>query len=56
MAQAAAQAAGGGMPVAPRPAGPPSNVKTRLCQHFARGQCQYGERCHFAHGEAELRK
>ena len=31
-------------------------VKTRLCRHFQSPEgCRYGERCFFAHGEAELR-
>ncbi|KAJ2818936.1 hypothetical protein IWW50_005638, partial [Coemansia erecta] len=30
--------------------------KTRLCQRFSElGECPYGEKCQFAHGEAELR-
>lgn len=32
------------------------NFKTKLCQNFAKGSCAYGERCHFAHGAANLRK
>ncbi|VVB13490.1 unnamed protein product [Arabis nemorensis] len=34
---------------------PGNNFKTKLCDKFAVGSCTYGERCHFAHGEAELR-
>ncbi|XP_047079287.1 zinc finger CCCH domain-containing protein 14-like [Lolium rigidum] len=30
--------------------------KTRLCGHFARGCCTYGDGCRFAHSEKELRK
>ncbi|KAG8370989.1 hypothetical protein BUALT_Bualt13G0040500 [Buddleja alternifolia] len=37
-------------------AGPASNYKTRLCEKFSKGSCTFGERCHFAHGEEELRK
>ncbi|KAH7554285.1 hypothetical protein JRO89_XS12G0154800 [Xanthoceras sorbifolium] len=33
-----------------------SNYKTKLCDNFAKGSCTFGERCHFAHGAAELRK
>ncbi|TYI72634.1 hypothetical protein E1A91_D07G074500v1 [Gossypium mustelinum] len=35
---------------------PGSNYKTKLCDNFAKGSCTFGERCHFAHGAAELRK
>ncbi|KAG8389074.1 hypothetical protein BUALT_Bualt02G0191400 [Buddleja alternifolia] len=35
---------------------PASNFKTKLCEKFANGSCTFGERCHFAHGEDELRK
>lgn len=38
---------------APRAA---SNYKTKLCENLAKGSCTFGERCHFAHGEADLRK
>ncbi|XVE96097.1 hypothetical protein REPUB_Repub02eG0191800 [Reevesia pubescens] len=33
-----------------------SNYKKKLCDNFAKGSCTFGERCHFAHGAAELRK
>ncbi|XVE61251.1 hypothetical protein DITRI_Ditri06bG0024700 [Diplodiscus trichospermus] len=33
-----------------------SNYKTKLCDNFAKGNCTFGERCHFAHGASELRK
>ena len=31
--------------------------KTELCRHYQnRGQCTLVDRCHFAHGDVELRK
>ncbi|KAM3714041.1 hypothetical protein ACJW31_01G301500 [Castanea mollissima] len=30
-------------------------LKTKLCNSWERGQCHYGDKCHFAHGQAELR-
>ncbi|XP_074559372.1 zinc finger CCCH domain-containing protein 14-like [Curcuma longa] len=38
------------------PTGPGSNFKTKMCDNFAKGSCTFGDRCHFAHGETELRK
>ncbi|KAI3474539.1 hypothetical protein Pfo_029454 [Paulownia fortunei] len=38
------------------PAAPGSNFKTKLCENFSKGSCTFGDRCHFAHGAAELRK
>ncbi|XP_057768778.1 zinc finger CCCH domain-containing protein 14-like [Salvia miltiorrhiza] len=32
------------------------NFKTKLCENFGKGSCTFGDRCHFAHGAAELRK
>ncbi|CAK7342352.1 unnamed protein product [Dovyalis caffra] len=37
-------------------ANPGSNYKTKLCDNFAKGSCTFGQRCHFAHGAAEMRK
>ncbi|KAG2305791.1 hypothetical protein Bca52824_025539 [Brassica carinata] len=33
-----------------------SNFKTKMCERFSKGSCTFGDRCHFAHGEAELRR
>ncbi|CAN0927666.1 Zinc finger CCCH domain-containing protein 14 [Linum grandiflorum] len=35
---------------------PGINYKTKMCDNFTKGRCSFGERCHFAHGDAELRK
>ncbi|XP_010452618.1 PREDICTED: zinc finger CCCH domain-containing protein 52-like isoform X1 [Camelina sativa] len=35
---------------------PGSSYKTKICDRFSKGNCTYGDRCHFAHGEAELRR
>ncbi|KAI3719162.1 hypothetical protein L6452_20056 [Arctium lappa] len=32
-----------------------NNFKTKMCENFGKGQCTFGERCHFAHGPSELR-
>nr|AMY26636.1 kh domain containing RNA binding protein- nucleic acid binding, RNA binding, zinc ion binding [Linum usitatissimum] len=34
---------------------PGSNYKTKICDNFTKGTCTFGQRCHFAHGAAELR-
>lgn len=39
-----------------RPAPKPNEFyKISLCKHYAAGDCPFGEGCHFAHGENELR-
>lgn len=36
---------------------PNENFKIQLCRHFMqKGSCPFGDKCHFAHGEQELRK
>ncbi|CAH2073808.1 unnamed protein product [Thlaspi arvense] len=35
---------------------PGSNYKRKLCDRFAQGNCTFGDGCHFAHGETELRR
>lgn len=43
--------------VARRPAPKPNEFyKISLCKHFLNGECPFGDGCHFAHGEQELRK
>ena len=40
-----------------RPAPKPNEFyKVSLCKHFLQGECPFGEGCHFAHGEHELKK
>mmetsp|Transcript_5221 Transcript_5221/g.12809 ORF Transcript_5221/g.12809 Transcript_5221/m.12809 type:complete len:677 (-) Transcript_5221:673-2703(-) len=47
----------GGGQDARRPAPKPNEFfKISLCKHFLQGDCPFGENCHFAHGEAELRQ
>ncbi|KAL7548336.1 hypothetical protein ACHAWF_011623 [Thalassiosira exigua] len=51
------QAGKDGMTAVRRPAPKPNEFfKVSLCKHFLSGDCPFGEGCHFAHGEAELRK
>lgn len=39
-----------------RPAPKPNEFfKISLCKHFMQGECPFGDGCHFAHGEHELR-
>lgn len=33
-----------------------ANHKTQLCKNFEQGECKYGAKCSFAHGEGELKK
>ena len=43
--------------VARRPAPKPNEFfKISLCKHHLQGECPFGDGCHFAHGEAELRR
>jgi cleavage and polyadenylation specificity factor subunit 4 len=40
-----------------RPAPKPNEFyKVSLCKHFMQGECPFGDGCHFAHGEHELKK
>lgn len=32
------------------------NYKTKLCENYPKGSCTFGDRCHFAHGQSELRE
>ena len=48
---------GPGGPTPRRPAAKPNEFyKISLCKHFLQGDCPFGEGCHFAHGESELRQ
>jgi hypothetical protein len=39
-----------------RPAPKPNEFyKISLCKHYAAGECPFGDHCHFAHGEHELK-
>lgn len=33
-----------------------NKMKTKMCENFLKGQCTFGDRCHFAHGPDELRR
>ncbi|KAL7431611.1 hypothetical protein ACHAXH_003696 [Discostella pseudostelligera] len=51
------QAGKDGITAVRRPAPKPNEFfKVSLCKHFMNGECPFGDGCHFAHGEAELRK
>ena len=51
------QAAGKDGAAQRRPAPKPNEFyKISMCKHFMAGECPFGEGCHFAHGEDELRK
>ena len=30
-------------------------MQTKLCDGWRRGQCRFGDRCNFAHGDVELK-
>lgn len=36
--------------------GTAENAKTKLCTRWLQGDCRFGDRCNFAHGDHELRK
>ncbi|WVZ77506.1 hypothetical protein U9M48_025365 [Paspalum notatum var. saurae] len=48
----------GSAPPPANPGGPhrSGNFKTKMCENFPKGSCTFGDKCHFAHGENELRK
>eukprot|EP01026_Neomeris_dumetosa_P081410 TRINITY_DN9148_c0_g1_i2.p3 TRINITY_DN9148_c0_g1~~TRINITY_DN9148_c0_g1_i2.p3 ORF type:complete len:251 (-),score=20.10 TRINITY_DN9148_c0_g1_i2:2374-3126(-) len=36
--------------------GTPDNAKTKMCMRWMAGDCRFGDRCNFAHGDHELRQ
>eukprot|EP01023_Acetabularia_acetabulum_P004550 TRINITY_DN11929_c0_g1_i1.p1 TRINITY_DN11929_c0_g1~~TRINITY_DN11929_c0_g1_i1.p1 ORF type:complete len:277 (-),score=43.74 TRINITY_DN11929_c0_g1_i1:219-1049(-) len=36
--------------------GTPDNAKTKMCMRWMAGECRFGDRCNFAHGDSELRQ
>ena len=51
------QAGKDGITAVRRPAPKPNEFfKVSLCKHFMSGECPFGDGCHFAHGEAELKR
>lgn len=53
--QAGKDGTGGIAPLRPAPK-PNEFYKVSLCKHFLQGECPFGDGCHFAHGEDELKK
>lgn len=54
LSQMQANKDGGAAPRRPAPK-PNEFYKISLCKHFLSGECPFGDGCHFAHGESELR-
>ena len=51
------QAGKDGITAVRRPAPKPNEFfKVSLCKHFMSGECPFGDGCHFAHGEDELKR
>ncbi|PNH10560.1 Zinc finger CCCH domain-containing protein 52 [Tetrabaena socialis] len=53
------QGEGGGPEGGPKPRGfrgTAENAKTKVCTRWLMGDCRFGARCNFAHGDTELRK
>eukprot|EP00976_Prorocentrum_cordatum_P071385 1180300-Prorocentrum_minimum.AAC.4 len=38
------------------PGNTPFNFKTKVCNKWQTGTCPFGSKCHFAHGQQELRQ
>lgn len=36
--------------------GTAENAKTKICMRWQNGECRFGDRCNFAHGDDELRQ
>ncbi|KAK9736028.1 hypothetical protein RND81_04G245700 [Saponaria officinalis] len=49
------KAGGGAHQKHPTAPGGGSNLKTKLCERFLKGNCTFGDKCYFAHGPEELR-
>ena len=45
---------GGSMALLPPPASAPPKSKTVICKHWAKGNCTFGRKCFFAHGETDM--